>query len=1296
MNKTIKYLYFLLFVVFLPISLNAQVVTTNPAIFTADQSVTITYDATQSQGQALVGISGNIKMHSGAVTAGAGSSAWDPLYVKGAWGDPASVGTATPVSGQPNKWSITITPRTYYGVPAGTPIFRLGIVFRENGPCGGFGGAATACKEGKNAQGSDIFIDVNQGGLAIAFTNPTNSGFFVNNGDGVTISATSNVSATLKIFLNNVEVASQNNATTISFNVSVTNATPLYNVTVSASGGNPVVTDTKSTYFVLRQNSATQALPANVIDGINYDPNDATKATFVLTAPDKKFVYLVGSFNNWQISPTYMMKRTPSYGGSGAGSNPTNNKYWVEVTGLTSGVEYTFQYYVYDNAENLVKIGDPYCEKVLDEGNDQFIPASIYPNPTPYPTGKTTGTVSVMQTGQTPYNWSAATTNFVRPDKRRLQIYELLVRDFDATSSYQAVIDRLDYIQNLGINALQLMPIMEFEGNISWGYNVTYFCALDKAYGTKNKLKELIDKCHQRGIAVILDIALNHAYGDNPYARMYYNGNRPATNNPWFNEYPKHPFNVGNDFNHDSQYTRNMVDQVIKYWINEYKIDGYRFDLIKGFTQTQTCDNVGANCNVGTWNNNDGSRQFNIKRMADVLWATSPNLYIILEFLATGGQEEADYANYQVNDNTKGGMMLWRNMDSRYSQNIMGFNTDHYIGDADFANNPNGSGVPFQQPRVVSYSESHDEERNVYKAKTSGKTNNPSHNVQNIDVALDRAKALAAMNLPIVGPKMIWQFGELGYDFSINNCENGTINNDCRTSPKPIRWDYFDNANRKRLYKVYAALNKLKITYDAFMSTDNFIIEDAGYTKQLKITPQPYNGNPTSPNNMNILIIANFDIAAQNVNAQFHHTGTWFNVFDEGSSFNVTSTSQTVNLQPGEFRMYVDVAIPANMLPEGGLVAYTAPGKAINPLATALSQTSIRLDWTDISGETAYRIFRAPSINGTYTQVGTDLAGNVITFTDNGLTANTQYFYKIVSVNSFGTRETAPFSATTNAAGTPNAPTNLVATPSHTSAANLSITLNWTDNATDETGFIVTRSNTSGGTFTQIGTQLAANTTTYIDNTVVAGQTYFYKACAVKTAAPNSCSVEASSGIIIAPAIAPSNVVLTPNVATPNIRVNWTDNSTDESGFIIQRTTTAGSNYTQVGTVGANIATFTDANVMIGTTYFYRVCATKTGTSNACSAEVGLPTPLSIEQNSISSALLVFPNPTSDRCQVSLKNVNFSKAHIEVLDIMGKVVTKLPMENDTQEVNMENMPSGVYFLRVTTDKGQGVKRVLKK
>lgn len=216
----------------------------------------------------------------------------------------------------------------------------------------------------------------------------------------------------------------------------------------------------------------TADLPAGAKDGVAFI-NNGTSAIVTLYAPGKTTVSLIGDFNNWSATASAMKK------------TPDGNTWWVQIDNLNPATEYAYQFVVDGN----LKVADPYCEKVLDPDNDQYISATVYPNLKAYPTGKTTGIVSTMQANQPVYSWK--NNSFTRPDKNNLVIYELLVRDFTTEHSYASTLAKLDYLMGLGINAIELMPVNEFEGNLSWGYNPSFYFAPDKYYGTKRHCKIL-------------------------------------------------------------------------------------------------------------------------------------------------------------------------------------------------------------------------------------------------------------------------------------------------------------------------------------------------------------------------------------------------------------------------------------------------------------------------------------------------------------------------------------------------------------------------------------------------------------------------------------------------------------------------------------------------------------------------------------------------------------------------------------------------------------------------------------
>lgn len=174
------------------------------------------------------------------------------------------------------------------------------------------------------------------------------------------------------------------------------------------------------------------------------------------------------------------------------------------------------------------------------------------------------------------------------PGDHELVIYEMHVGDFSGgesdlhpRGSYENVIEKLDYLTELGINAIEFMPLQEFPGDHSWGYNARHFFATESSYGTTADLKQLIDECHDRGIRVILDCVFNHVESDNPLTQI--------DHDYWFHHEAQDPDNYWGpelnyehyDDNFDTYPARRFVGDVVRYWIQEYHIDGIRYDAAK-------------------------------------------------------------------------------------------------------------------------------------------------------------------------------------------------------------------------------------------------------------------------------------------------------------------------------------------------------------------------------------------------------------------------------------------------------------------------------------------------------------------------------------------------------------------------------------------------------------------------------------------------------------------------------------------------------------------------------------------
>ena len=272
----------------------------------------------------------------------------------------------------------------------------------------------------------------------------------------------------------------------------------------------------------------------------------------------------------------------------------------------------------------------------------------------------------------------------------------------------------------------------------------------------------------------------------------------PEKTSPYFNVSATHTYSVFNDFNHQSQATKDYVNKTAEYWIEEFHIDGYRWDLTKGFTQ---------NCsgNETCTNSYQADRVQVLKDYADTQWAADSDFYIVFEHLGSGSSrnEEIEWANYRLDEGK--GIMFWNKLNYNYNEATMGWNANSNFSDISYEN----IGIP--TPRNVGYMESHDEERLMFKNLAYGNSSG-SYDVTNLSTALDRMETAGAFFFTVPGPKMIWQFGELGYDTSIFTCTDGTIPNDdsCKLSEKPDGWDFLIETDRTDLYDAYAQMIALK------------------------------------------------------------------------------------------------------------------------------------------------------------------------------------------------------------------------------------------------------------------------------------------------------------------------------------------------------------------------------------------------------------------------------------------------------------------------------------------------------
>lgn len=821
----------------------------DPAMPHDNEAVTIFFDATKGNA-ALKDFTHDVYAHT-AVLTNLSNGPGDWKYIKTNWGVNTADTKLTRIS--QNLYSLTInTPRSYYNVPLGETIQKMVFVFRSDSARNN-----GSYFEQRNSDGSDITVPVYDNTIHVRFNNPLTSQTILNPSTTLPVCVSGIGNTSLSLYINNT-LLKQQASNSLTYQLVMAQLQSGYNwLKAVAVNGSAQARDSIRIY--LRGAVQVADLPSGAHNGINY-VNDST-VTLVLHDPTgyKQYVYAIGEFNNWLVNDGNYMKRTPD-----------GKRYWITLTGIQPGHEYAYQYYI----DGELKLADPYAEKVLDPWNDQWISSTIYPNLKPYPGAYTDGVVSIFQTARPAYAWQV--TNFIPPALNNSQsdmvIYEMLLRDFTSERTLAAAQQKLDYLKELGVNVIEMMPITEFDGNDSWGYSTNFFFAADKAYGTREDIKAFVDAAHQRGIAVVLDMVVNHAFGLNPMVKMYWNSttNQPSSVNPWFNQQSPHPYSVGYDFNHESGHTRQFFKDVFQYWLSEYKVDGFRLDLSKGLTQTY------SGGDLGIWNSYDQSR-INILNdyKAHIKWV-NPNAYVILEHFANN-DEETVLAN--------SGFLLWSGMHNNYKQVAMGWQTS---SDVSWSYHGNRG---WTYPNLVDYMETHDEERMLYEALNNGNSTNPTYDIKYFNNGLHHQEQGIVLFMGIPGPKMLYEFQEMGYDYS-------KFYGGSNVAPKPPRWDYLDVPGREKLNRVVAAMAALRKT-DAFRY-GNFSSDLALEGKKIWITHS----------SMDVIITVNMGVSGFVMSPGFTHAGTWYDYFT-GEAINVTNPGgHYFYYNPGDYRVFTSVPMP--------------------------------------------------------------------------------------------------------------------------------------------------------------------------------------------------------------------------------------------------------------------------------------------------------------------------------------------------------------------------------------------------
>jgi 1,4-alpha-glucan branching enzyme len=506
-------------------------------------------------------------------------------------------------------------------------------------------------------------------------------------------------------------------------------------------------------------------------------------ATFAIYAPGKQSVHLAASFNSWDWKSDPLMDR-------GGG-------FWVIKKELPQG-KYAYRFVIDQN----LQICDPYSQQVeLSNGGPEVC--------------------SVVEFGFEGYSWQH--DDWQCPALKDLILYEINIGDFTPEGNFQGVLSKLPYLRDIGINAIELMPVYECAPDDYWGYKPMFFLAPRRRFGSPEDLKILIDTAHDQGLAVILDIVLAHTAPQHPLNKLY-----PYDQSPWYGE----PIGEKNQFglptlDYRKTATNSFARDVQFFWFKEYHNDGFRYDYLPAIGNKDS----------------DLGMPYLIRTGRDI----RPQAFLIGECLP----EKPD----MVRDSDLSA--VWHGRFERaldcllQEKDIEPYRWDDFDTTIQFMD-------PAKQDYhsadfMVNYIESHDEHRMADLLKSGGFT----------DEIIYRKLILGATVLMVTpGEPMLHNGEEWGEDTPKSEKQN------------PLHWDRLDTEWGHRLYEHHRAICRLRRAHAALRS-EQFAFA-AVYPEQKSMVAHRWNGEMDQ-----IVIVANFSSLPQKFDVPFRQSGKWSEYFSQ-------------------------------------------------------------------------------------------------------------------------------------------------------------------------------------------------------------------------------------------------------------------------------------------------------------------------------------------------------------------------------------------------------------------------------
>ena len=411
------------------------------------------------------------------------------------------------------------------------------------------------------------------------------------------------------------------------------------------------------------------------------------------------------------------------------------------------------------------------------------------------------GTLSAftIENNPQPFQWTDGGFNV--PEIDDLVVYELNVREFN--HDFEGVIDQLDYLHALGVNVLELMPITNVKEDVEWGYTPLGYFAPDDRLGGAIGIKRLVDACHQRGIAVVLDSVYAHAHPEFAYSLVY---DTSGEANPMMGVFSGEFFGGRPGTDYTKEFTRDYFFQLNQYWLREYHVDGFRYDYVPGLYDGP----------VG-------------QGYANLVFRTYEDSKALPRFDGGNGRSKIIQCAEHLPD--PAGIMSQTYSNCAWQNGLLDRVRDmarwNYVSE-DFAHrlDPEFLGFPnqFQNPATgesfpvapFQYLESHDHPRFINEfgqpqlrdllGEFYGNRER-FYKIQPYIIALYAAK----------GIPMLWNGQEFGENWGVPNWGIGR-----NLFERPLHWEYFYDAAGKALVRLHRILGTLRRTHRALRSRGYF------------------------------------------------------------------------------------------------------------------------------------------------------------------------------------------------------------------------------------------------------------------------------------------------------------------------------------------------------------------------------------------------------------------------------------------------------------------------------------------